>query len=248
MTYKGKYMNDDIDVLDNEEEESLNPDYDRVSGSGMMPSLDDLFGREINSDHLGSDNPFGGVIGDPAFADSPFVGGESPFGGAAGYDGAENETETEDEEEETGDEEDTEEEARVAFSLKALVDGSFLRSKLAHSDTTFIFVLICIPVLFVMNRNNAVSLIHDELKLSNEVLELRAESITIAAKLMSISKLTEVARLVQERKLGINEVHVPPMEFVIDKFYRADSLLRDMPSVEDRAAMYYNENDVNPER
>ena len=83
-----------------------------------------------------------------------------------------------------------------------------------------------------INRNSAESLIREEMRLTRDVNELRGESILIAAKLMEVSKVTEVSKLVETRKLGIHAVKEPPMQFVMDKFYRADSLIKIDPKFE----------------
>jgi hypothetical protein len=54
-------------------------------------------------------------------------------------------------------------------------------------------------------------------KIQHEVKELRFESITTASGLMYISKQSEVARLVKEKKLGLEELIEPPSKIVIEK-------------------------------
>jgi len=46
--------------------------------------------------------------------------------------------------------------------------------------------------------------------LRKEVVNLRSESITTAAELMNISRQTEVARLVKERGIDLEEAVKPP--------------------------------------
>ena len=48
-----EYM-EDVDTMTDETDEVLNPDYDRVSGSGEMPSLEEFLGVHHSSDGLGA--------------------------------------------------------------------------------------------------------------------------------------------------------------------------------------------------
>jgi len=53
-------------------------------------------------------------------------------------------------------------------------------------------------------------LVRDGQNMQLEVRNLRAESITVASQLMYISKQSQVARLVKEKDLGLEESVVPP--------------------------------------
>ena len=56
----------------------------------------------------------------------------------------------------------------------------------------------------------------EEQELEEEVKNLRSESITLNAKLMRSSKESEVAKLVQERQLDLEESRRPPVRI---KYY-----------------------------
>ena len=213
-------MEDFDTIAEDTDDEVLNPDYDRVSGSGAMPSLDDFLGVNHTSDGLGaSSDPFGGVIGDPAFSEGSYGASLSDDGSYDSDDdfdgnfGSDVEDEPED----------------VKFSFKTLMDGRYARTWISK-NFHLILVLIALCVAQIAIRNMANTLIHEEMNLRKDVLNLRAESIGIAAQLMSISKVTEVSNLVQQRKLNIRKVSIPPMQVVIDKFKRADSLIKDEPA------------------
>ena len=80
-----EYM-EDVDTMTDETDEVLNPDYDRVSGSGEMPSLEEFLGVNHSSDGLGaSSDPFGMVIGDPVYSDDSM--GGFPSSGDGGFAG-----------------------------------------------------------------------------------------------------------------------------------------------------------------
>lgn len=193
------------DRLENGNEESLNEAYDRVSGSGAMPSLEDFLGGDI-SDHTGSsldmDGGLGSVIGDPSFSDDPV---EEPAGDSA-----------------------PQPEQPVAPNLKSIINGSYFVSEDFTKKIPFIGFLVLMAFVYICNRNNTEELIKTNMSLRREVRDLRAESITIAGQLMSISKETEVSARVERRQIGVHEQNVPPMYFIIDKFEREDSLMEEI--------------------
>ena len=221
-----EYM-EDVDTMTEETGgEALNPDYDRVSGSGEMPSLDEFLGVNRASDGLGNtSDPFGNVIGDPVYSDDsmggfssmPGDGFSTSYGTDAGYD-----DNTTDGNGEDADAEDNE----VKVNLKSVMSGAYPRTWFSK-NRLFVAFLFLLAVGHIANRDYTVRLINDELQLRKDVHQLRAESIEIATKLMNISKVTTVSELVKKRKLGIHKVYVPPMQFVMDKFVRADSLVKD---------------------
>jgi len=222
-----EYM-EDVDTMTEEKDgDTLNPDYDRVSGSGEMPSLDEFLGVNHSSDGLGaSSDAFGNVIGDPLYSDdsmggfsaSTEDGFSTSYDTDAGYDGN---AEGSDEDNEV-----IEEEQDVKFGIKSLLNGTYLGSRNFKRNIPYFSLLVFFVILNVANRNYAEGLIRDEIRLSQDVRDLRAESIIIAGKLMSESKVTVVSKVVETKKLGIHEAKEPPMLFVMDKFHRADSLLK----------------------
>lgn len=201
---------DNIDNhLENENEDSLNAAYDRVSGSGAMPSLEDFLGGDYSDPVDGSagiDDGIGSVIGDPELSD--------PFGDV--------EPEGPDEPSDA----ETPESAR--FNPKSIIDGSYFISENFSKKLPFIFFLILMAMVYITNRNITEYQIKRNITLKREVRDLRAESITIAGELMNISKETEVSIKVEEYHLGIHEQNQPPMYFIIDKFERADSLMENL--------------------
>ncbi|MBR2104294.1 MAG: hypothetical protein IJ894_11880 [Bacteroidales bacterium] len=216
-----EYM-EDVDTMTDETDEVLNPDYDRVSGSGEMPSLEEFLGVNHSSDGLGaSSDPFGMVIGDPVYSDDSM--GGFPSSGDGGFAGLGVETATD-----STANSDTEEAQEDNVSFKKVMNGSFVRNWVSN-NRNLVLVLFILAILHIANRNHAESLIREEVNLQKEVHNLRASSIDIASKLMSISKESAVSNLVVKRKLQIRKTVVPPMQFFIDKFERADSLIKDEP-------------------
>ncbi|MBR4324207.1 MAG: hypothetical protein IKP73_01625 [Bacteroidales bacterium] len=235
MMGRENFYDDDVDTMTEETEDmALNPDYDRVSGSGEMPSLDDFLGVNHSSDGLGaSSDPFGNVIGDPVYAGVGYAaGGEEGYG--YGVDAEDNDSVDSD----TDDEEVEPELQNVRFSMRTVMDGTYFRGSQFAKLYSFIALFIVLAVLHVANRNNSEGFMREERDLKQEVREYRAESVIITANLMGMSKVTEVSSLVKKRQLKIRAVQKPPMQFVIDKFIREDSLTQELVELQGVPSAY----------
>lgn len=103
------------------------------------------------------------------------------------------------------------------FSVKSIIDGSVLTRDRVVKQVPFIIFLTFLAILYIANRYHIERVVRDTVKIQREVEELRFESITTAADLMYISKQSEVARLVQEKKLGLEELVKPPGKIIIEK-------------------------------
>lgn len=102
------------------------------------------------------------------------------------------------------------------FSAKNLIDGSVLTRNGVVNQVPFIIFLTFLAILYIANRYHAERVVRETVKIQREVEELRFESITTASDLMYISKQSEVARMVQEKKLELEELVEPPSKIVIE--------------------------------
>lgn len=96
------------------------------------------------------------------------------------------------------------------YSLKELITGNILKQKGVIKQLPFIIFIVMLAVLYIANRYHAEYMVRKTVKLQEELNDLRAESITIASKLMSESRQSQVIRLVEEKKLGLKESTIPP--------------------------------------
>ena len=79
-------------------------------------------------------------------------------------------------------------------------------------DIQRIGILLCIlGVLYVTMRNYYYKISREEQKLVEEVNELISESKTLSADLMSLSKESEVSRMVKEQQIDLEESRRPPI-------------------------------------
>ena len=179
--------------------ETLNGAYDRVSSSGVMPSAEEFFD---NGERIGRE--VGGIdISDEPVEMFVETGGEVT------------------EEKKT---EQPAEEKEIPLTVKSVLDGSILTHEWFSKFLPYIAFLVLLSLIYIANRNIAESLIKKNMVLKREVRELRAESIVKAAELMSKSKETVIAAQLSKKRLGIHERTTPPLVFFVDRFERADSL------------------------
>lgn len=110
----------------------------------------------------------------------------------------------------------TREEKSGSF-LKELLSGSMVSDKIILKNLWFILLLTLLGAIYIGNRFHAERITRITARLSREVKDLRAESLSVSAELMSVSRQSEVARIAGERGLGLEELRVPPYRLVVDK-------------------------------
>jgi len=105
-------------------------------------------------------------------------------------------------------------EIRKGF-LKELLDGSVLTKKLVTKQLPFLVFLTFLAIVYIGNRYNAEKVVRQTVFLQKRIKELKAESVSISAKLMDISKQSEVSKLISERGLDLIESVEPPKRLII---------------------------------
>ena len=100
---------------------------------------------------------------------------------------------------------------------KELMSGSVVTEKIILKNLWYLLLLTFLGALYIGNRFHAESLIRKTTKLQKEVRDLRSEALSTSAELMSVSKQSEVIRLVKSRGLGLEELREPPFKIVVDK-------------------------------
>lgn len=94
--------------------------------------------------------------------------------------------------------------------FRELLDGTLLTRQVVVKQLPFLVFLTFLTMVYISNRYNAEKVVRETVAIQNELKELRAESVTIAAELMDISKQSEVAIMVQDFNLGLKESVEPP--------------------------------------
>ncbi|MDX2443728.1 MAG: FtsL-like putative cell division protein [Bacteroidales bacterium] len=105
-------------------------------------------------------------------------------------------------------------EIRKGF-LKELLDGSVLTTNLVTKQLPFLVFITFLAIVYIGNRYNAEKVVRQTVFLQKRIKELKAESVSISAILMDISKQSEVSKLVGERGLDLIESVEPPKRLII---------------------------------
>lgn len=98
--------------------------------------------------------------------------------------------------------------------LKGILDGSLLTRELVSRQLTYLLFITFLAVIYIGNRYHAEKIVREMSGIQKEISELRAESITIAAELMDISRQSEVGKAVNRENLGLEVSMVPPKDLI----------------------------------
>ena len=101
--------------------------------------------------------------------------------------------------------------------LKELLSGSMVSDRIILKNFWYILMLTILGALYIANRFNAEKINRESNRLSREVRDLRAESLSTSADLMEASRQSEVYRMVKERGLGLEELRTPPYRLIVSK-------------------------------
>lgn len=101
-------------------------------------------------------------------------------------------------------------ERKDGIKVSDFLTGNIFTRESISRQFPFLLFLVIIAVLYIGNHYRYDRLMRTEQKLRVEVKNLRAESVTTAAKLMQISRQSEVIKLVEQQGLGLQESTTPP--------------------------------------
>lgn len=106
---------------------------------------------------------------------------------------------------------------KKAPGMKSFIGGTILTDERVTKQIPFIFFLAFLGLLMITNRNWSERTIRQVEILQDTLDELRSESITLSAKLMDISRPSEVAKKVEKANLGLKEPVKPPHKLKVPK-------------------------------
>jgi len=101
--------------------------------------------------------------------------------------------------------------------MKELLSGILVSDKIVLRNLWYIIFLTVLGALYIANRFHAEKITRETARLSSEVKDLKAEALSTSADLMSVSRQSEVYRMVREKGLGLEERKTPPYKLVVDK-------------------------------
>ncbi len=101
--------------------------------------------------------------------------------------------------------------------LRELLDGSVLTKAVVVKQLPYIVFVTFLAIVYISSRYHAEKVVRNTVEIQNEIRELRAESISITAELMHISKQSEVARLIESRGMELKASLEPPKQLIIEE-------------------------------
>ncbi|NMC37987.1 MAG: hypothetical protein GYA41_06665 [Bacteroidales bacterium] len=101
--------------------------------------------------------------------------------------------------------------------MKELLSGIIVSDVIILKNIWYIIMLTVLLAIYIGNRFHAEKITRETSRLSREVRDLRAEALSTSANLMSVSRQSEVSRMVREKGLGLEELKTPAYKLVIDK-------------------------------
>jgi hypothetical protein len=102
-------------------------------------------------------------------------------------------------------------------SVWDLFDGSLLTRETVVRQLPFVLFITFLIILYIGNRYHSEKVIRETMQLQTELRELRARAISTASELEFISRQSEVARMIEERSMGLHEAVDPPVKITIQK-------------------------------
>lgn len=95
-----------------------------------------------------------------------------------------------------------------------LLNGNILTRESFLDHLPFILFIAFLALTYISNGFLAEQNIRELNKVNNELKELRSEYITIKSELMYKSKQSELAKIIDERELGLKESFEPPKKII----------------------------------
>jgi hypothetical protein len=102
-------------------------------------------------------------------------------------------------------------------NFRQFIDGNFFVQDSIKKQTLYILFLVLLSVIYIHNKYRTEALMVNILKSQKEVKELRDRSIDYASELMSLSRESEVIRMIETKKLNLKELKSPPEKIVIKR-------------------------------
>lgn len=101
--------------------------------------------------------------------------------------------------------------------VKSFIGGTILTDERITKQLPFIFFLAVLGILLITNRNWAERTIRQVEVLRDTLDDLRSESITLSAKLMDASRMSEVLKKMEKAGVELEEPTKPLQIIYVDK-------------------------------
>lgn len=102
-------------------------------------------------------------------------------------------------------------------SFRDLIDGSILTRDYVVSQLPILIFLAVLMMVYIANKYHSEKLAREIENIQKDIKELKCEKLSVQSELMSISKQSEVAKLIEEKGMDLMLLIEPPKKIVIEK-------------------------------
>jgi len=103
------------------------------------------------------------------------------------------------------------------MNLMQFLSGNILTKDIIKKHLWYFLFIVSLSVLYINNKYQTEGLLINIIRLQNEVKECRDRSVSYAAELMSLSRESEVIKIVSEKNLNLQELTSPPEKIEMKK-------------------------------
>jgi len=103
------------------------------------------------------------------------------------------------------------------YSIMQFLSGNILTKDIIKKHLWYFLFLVALSVIYINNKYQTEGLLINIIRLQAEVKECRDRSVSYAAELMSLSRESEVIKIVKEKNLNLQELKTPPEKLEIKK-------------------------------
>ncbi len=101
--------------------------------------------------------------------------------------------------------------------VRKFLGGAILIDNRIRRLLPFVLFLVILGLILIANRNAAEKKIRTIEALQDSIKELRSESISVSARLMDVSRPSEVVNKVKNAGIGLEEPVNPPRKIILPK-------------------------------
>jgi predicted alpha-1,6-mannanase (GH76 family) len=106
---------------------------------------------------------------------------------------------------------------KKTWNFRQLIDGNIFVQDSIKKQTLYILFIVFLSVIYIHNKYVTEGLLVEILQMQKQVKELRDRSVDYASELMSLSRESEVIKIIEAKNIGIKELKSPPYKIVVKK-------------------------------
>ena len=103
------------------------------------------------------------------------------------------------------------------FSLKTLINGTFIDTDLFRNNRVLLVMFFIMALLSISVRYKSEKVIREMTALEDSLIELRSNSISVAAEVMKLSQHSVILDRVKKSGLDLEISKEPPRKIYVDK-------------------------------